>query len=86
MVITPSIISCAAAPSVLGNKSLVIGPARTASPTAQGIEINILIQVALSILPLALSISLLAYWAETSGIMEVGAVLARVSGILIRVI
>ena len=65
---------------------VVMGPARTARPTAQGMEINILIQVARSILSLAPSMSLFAYCAETSGIMEVGAVLASVSGILINVI
>ena len=84
-VITPSIIKTPAVPSVDGNKSAVIGPASAKSPTLHGIEINILSHVALSIFSFAVFKSPLAYAPETSGIIEVGAVLDRVRGMLIMV-
>ena len=82
----PSIKSFPATPFVPPNSSNTIGCASTASPTAHGIEMNMDNCTVWSTLLLVSSISPVAYSADTSGIIEVGAALESVKGILIILI
>ena len=82
----PSSRSFPATPFVPPKSRDTIGCASTASPTAHGMEINIESWTVWSTLLLVSSMSPVAYRAETSGIMDVGAALESVSGMLMILI